>query len=1191
MHGVTLVALLAAAVLQQAPGAPAVVPPGASADAIRFDLVKYTDRVERDGTLVRTRHVKVLLNSAQWVSQFGQIGTLYLEGYGEVAFEDVAIDKPDGRQLVVTNSMVEDLNPYGVTATSLSADVRFRKLTIPGLEPGDLLSYRMIERHKPLAPGRVFGEIKLAVVPGSPPQTYELDIPRDAGIKVHLRKGIGADWEDVQSAPDRRVRRLVIQPSSAAGAGLAAFDLDGLVEPEVIFTSFESWDQVARWWWGISRDRLLPDATVKSEAQTLAASARTPRERLAALLAFTSARVRYLNVSFGLGRMQPRKAPEVLANRYGDCKDKHALLAALAASLGIDVRPVLISSTRKGLHDDVPSPQQFDHVISVVRLGATPEEWLWLDGTNPFAPPGHLLVNLRDKPALLVEANGDATLVRTPAQPPFVPSQEMALEATLSPDGVLKGHVAWRFRSDEEVQLRSVVAMVPQDRRAEMIQHGLARDWKDGKVENVSVSDPLDVGSPLRVEFDAEATIQANGTERKLPVPAPSFELPEAQDAPAPGDPAARFFVREFVLRAAIELPAGQEAQLPLSVSLDRPFGAFRSSYSVEGRTLKLERTLRLSQPEIATADVPSYEAFRSAIAKDHDQAFTVTGVVAVAEAPTAGGRHREGKAAFDRKDFQKAVELFREATELDPKLRDGFLDLGRAYCDLHDYQQAVDAFSRQIEVAPFHESAYGWRGYAYGQLDKWFDAERDLRRQIEVAPFNEWPYEALARRKAHLGRHEEAVELYSRAAQLKPKDPDRWLDLAEEQRLAGHAREARQSLEKATGLELHDWRKIRAAKIYAALEDLDTGSRLAGEAIPSVAARLAKMEPRDLDAGDGYWSDQLADAWHLVGQAAAAAGDTAKAVSYLTAAWQLLFKPESAWALGELREKQGRLADAVELWSMAVAIASPIGTAVLPADFQRRIEAACAELPEVLRPGQPGSRPGPKSGASIDVFSEPARQSQARVRLTELRTVRLKGPVLANVTEDVVLLAGPDGRVERVVDVSRKSPEDFERQLASLEPFRIPTPRPDDNVCKAVRRGVFTCYSASGCALVLDIPEQVAPPVGANGRIEITSMEPAEGSTLKPGAQVTLVAKLHYKVSVKHASVRLLILRRPTDLGRSAPFRPVAETKPQTLSGDEGDLTLTTTFAAPAEPGRVDVVVVAMAPGVATPGSWLEVR
>ncbi len=119
-------------------------------------------------------------------------------------------------------------------------------------------------------------------------------------------------------------------------------------------------------------------------------------------------RVRYLNVSFGLGRMQPRPAADVLSNKYGDCKDKLALLAALAAAVGLDVRPVLVHSGRKALVEGAPGPQQFDHMIGVARLGTDPKDWLWLDATNELGLPGYLRPAIRDKPALIIEAAATA---------------------------------------------------------------------------------------------------------------------------------------------------------------------------------------------------------------------------------------------------------------------------------------------------------------------------------------------------------------------------------------------------------------------------------------------------------------------------------------------------------------------------------------------------------------------------------------------------------------------------------------------------------------------------------------------------------------------------------------------------------------------------------------------------------------
>jgi len=60
----------------------------------------------------------------------------YVDGYGDVLFDDVAIEKADGRRIQVTNGLVEDVNSFGIRGSSVAADVRLKKRTIPGLEPG-----------------------------------------------------------------------------------------------------------------------------------------------------------------------------------------------------------------------------------------------------------------------------------------------------------------------------------------------------------------------------------------------------------------------------------------------------------------------------------------------------------------------------------------------------------------------------------------------------------------------------------------------------------------------------------------------------------------------------------------------------------------------------------------------------------------------------------------------------------------------------------------------------------------------------------------------------------------------------------------------------------------------------------------------------------------------------------------------
>jgi transglutaminase-like putative cysteine protease len=76
----------------------------------------------------------------------------------------------------------------------------------------------------------------------------------------------------------------------------------------------------------------------------------------------------------------------VLQNGFGDCKDKPTLLEALLRAADIPSYPVLINSCRK-LDPDVPSPSQFDHEITAVRLGKG-EDFTWLDITAEVAPYG-----------------------------------------------------------------------------------------------------------------------------------------------------------------------------------------------------------------------------------------------------------------------------------------------------------------------------------------------------------------------------------------------------------------------------------------------------------------------------------------------------------------------------------------------------------------------------------------------------------------------------------------------------------------------------------------------------------------------------------------------------------------------------------------------------------------------------------
>ena len=117
-------------------------------------------------------------------------------------------------------------------------------------------------------------------------------------------------------------------------------------------------------------ERITDDDTVRKKAEELTKGATTPGEKARRLYDFVALQHSLCQHSFGVGRYQPHAASEVLQNGYGDCKDKHTLLQPMLKAEGIQSYPVLIDSSRK-IDPDVPSPAQFDHVITLAARRAT----------------------------------------------------------------------------------------------------------------------------------------------------------------------------------------------------------------------------------------------------------------------------------------------------------------------------------------------------------------------------------------------------------------------------------------------------------------------------------------------------------------------------------------------------------------------------------------------------------------------------------------------------------------------------------------------------------------------------------------------------------------------------------------------------------------------------------------------------
>src|SRR6185437_1003276 len=390
-----------------------------------FIIEKYLTKIrfENDGTSEREQTTRIRVQTQAGVQTFGQLHFPYNAANDKIEIVSVKVIKPNGAVTMAGPDSVQDLTAPVAREAPVYSDLHQKDVVVPGLSAGDTLEYDFrVKEFEPLAPGQFWWEQQFISKVIVLDEQLQVDVPTGRALKMrsksiqpqvttaggrtnYIWKSSVLKLDDDDSNDKKKKKKK--QPSED--------DEDEI--PDVQISTFHSWDEVGRWYAKLERDRVNPDQTIRSRAAELTASAKTDIEKIEDLYDFVAPRYRYVGISFGVGRFQPHSATDVLNNRYGDCKDKHTLLASLIKGAGLEAYPVLIHHARK-LDESVPSPAQFDHVITFVPLKSGPDkagnmQGLWLDSTTEVAPFRMLVSSIRNKKALLIPDNGDAQIVTT----------------------------------------------------------------------------------------------------------------------------------------------------------------------------------------------------------------------------------------------------------------------------------------------------------------------------------------------------------------------------------------------------------------------------------------------------------------------------------------------------------------------------------------------------------------------------------------------------------------------------------------------------------------------------------------------------------------------------------------------------------------------------------------------------------
>ncbi|HTX15190.1 MAG TPA: DUF3857 domain-containing protein [Candidatus Baltobacteraceae bacterium] len=1009
-------------------------------------------RFENDGTGERDVTARILVQSDAGVQQLGQLAFGYSSANEQMEVRYVRVRKTDGSVVTAGPDAITDMTAPVARDAPVYTDFKEKHITVPDLAPGVTLEYEIVTHLvKPLAPGEFWYDHDFVKSSIALDDRLEINVPK--GRKIDLESSPSTPYEtatqDGRTIYTWKHSNLTIPSEDDSQKQKPQSAGDKL--PDVQLTTFTSWQAVGRWYAELEKGRTDPSPEIRAKTAALIQGRTTELEKMQALYDYVAKNIRYVSLSFGVGRYQPHTAAEVFANQYGDCKDKHTLLASMLEAAGIPSDAVLISYERK-FDPAMPSPAQFNHMITAVPLG---KELIWMDTTAEVAPFRLLASPLRHKSALVVPADGDGKIVETPADPPFPSFQHVEIDAKVSDLGKLTAQAHYTMRGDTELVLRLAFRRTPQTKWKELAQTILTLDGIHGEVTSVKPSDPTATENPFQLEIDFEHPnyLDWSSKKAKAALPLLSIGLPEPpENSTAPVVLGSSLGI---VLRLKLELPPTFTAQTPISDSLTRDYADFSSSYHFADHTLTAERTLNFKIRELPASRTSDYLAFARAVQADESQALVVAneapGAPEIPPAAKADDLFEAGLAALNSGNMHAAIPLFQRVVALDPKYKQAWNDLGLAYLRDGSYDEAAAAFHKQLDVDPFDEHAYDYLGLTLQQQQKYPEAIAAFRAQVAANPLDLVAHAALGSIYVEEHLYPDAVPELEKAAILSPDNAQLQVSLGRAYINTGQKEKGLAAFDKASSLDQTPatWNDI-AYDLADDKIELDKAQQYAESAVSSIEANLRNIDLIHLTMDQMNQVASIGACWDTLGWVYFEKGDLKNAERYVKAAWQLDQHGEVGDHLARIYEKLGEKDKAIH--TFALALAAP-----------HSVPETRARLILLL---------GGNAGMDNLVKS-------ATPELSSMRSFELNGLLKEDASADFLVLlspAGSDGASVKV-DGARfvngsESLRPFADKLMSLD---YPSAFPDASPAKLVRRGTVSCSAKSGdCIFKLALPEDV---------------------------------------------------------------------------------------------------------------------
>ena len=484
------------------------------------DTVTVDDREEveyfADGTYrsVEERWTKALTEAGR--RELSSEGLGYSKRYGEAKFAEVAIISADGTTNVLDLAGLVRESTDNSSASANIYDPLDRRIVcnIPGVKVGDTVYVRK-ERSTFAARCQNQWATLSMFEDFAPVVRASLRVRCPAALPIRsvaIRNSLGNIVSSVSTNDDGSVIMYWCATNSPQAFPEPSMPAAYRQLQHVYVSTAKDWREMSKWYWELCAPHLAKtNAAMIAKIDELKSKCEVEggvdRDLLLkAVFKFVSQEIRYMGLT--MEDKSPGYAPHdvdiTFDKRYGVCRDKAGLLAAMLRLAGFDAYPVLIMAGSAKMDKDVPSPY-FNHAIVAVedkpKSKGEQRSYILMDptaeSTRDFLPSYE-----SDCSYLVARPDGEG-LLTTPMPPADDNLLKIDSSAALSEDGSMTVESDISFTGlNDNIFRHHLLRMKPSDRR-QYFESAVAATYPGAKLLKLEITPERlqDVATPLSAKL------------------------------------------------------------------------------------------------------------------------------------------------------------------------------------------------------------------------------------------------------------------------------------------------------------------------------------------------------------------------------------------------------------------------------------------------------------------------------------------------------------------------------------------------------------------------------------------------------------------------------------------------------------------------------------------------------------------